>query len=82
MANEMAFLNHEQPIADGNATVGEFWECAYSDILSNRNRAIFAEYLVGLALNVVDKPRIEWASADLCYRGIKIEVKASAYIQS
>ena len=33
-------------------------------------------------LGVVDKPRIEWDSADLHYGDFKIEVKASAYCQS
>jgi hypothetical protein len=78
----MAFLNHKQPIAGGKVTVGDFWQWAYSDILSNRNRSIFAEYIVGVALGVVNKPRVEWDSADLEYQGSKIEVKSSAYIQS
>jgi len=62
-------------------TVGDFWRWAYSDVLSNRNRSVFAEYIVGLALGVVDKPRVEWASVDLQYGGSKIEVKSSAYCQ-
>jgi hypothetical protein len=61
----MDLLNHEQPIAGGSATVGDFWRWAYSDILSNRNRSIFAEFIVGNALGVVDKPRVEWDSVDL-----------------
>ena len=35
-----------------------------------------------MALGVVDKPRVEWDAADLCYRGFKIEVKSSADCQS
>ncbi|MCZ2153399.1 MAG: hypothetical protein LC114_05790 [Bryobacterales bacterium] len=69
------------PGLDG-CTVGDFWRWAYSDILSNRNRSIFAEYIVGVALGVVDKPRVEWDAADLCYEGFKIEVKSSADCQS
>ena len=64
------------------ATVGDFWVWAYSDILSNRNRAVFAEFLVGTALGVVGSPRIEWDASDLTYHGNHIEVKASAYVQS
>jgi len=76
------FLDQREPIAGlGGRTVGDFWQWAYSDILSNRNRSIFAEYIVGIALGVIDSPRIEWDAADLCYRGFKIEVKASAYVQ-
>lgn len=63
-------------------TVGDFWQWAYSDILSNRNRSIFAEFIVGVALGAVDKPRVEWDPADLCYQGFKIEVKSSADCQS
>jgi hypothetical protein len=63
-------------------TVGDFWSWAYSDILSNRNRSIFAEFIVGSALGVVDNPRVEWDAVDLRYKGKKIEVKASAYLQS
>jgi len=56
-------------------TVGEFWQWAYSDVLSNRNRSILAEHIVGVALGVVDKPRVEWDAADLCYQGFKTEVR-------
>ena len=65
-----------------NVTVGDFWAWGYSDILSNANRAVFAEFIVGLALDVVHEPRTEWDAADLRYRGFLIEVKASAYLQS
>src|SRR5260370_8647160 len=64
------------------AGVGAFWRWAYSDILSNRNRSVFAEYIVGLALEAVSRPRIEWDAADLIFQGFGIEVKASAYLQS
>jgi hypothetical protein len=63
-------------------TVGDFWRWAYSDILSNRNRSIFAEFIVGVALGVVDSPRVEWDAVDLRYGDFKIEVKSSAYCQS
>lgn len=69
-------------IGMGRVTVTDFWRWAYSDILSNRNRAIFAEYIVGVALGVVETPRIEWDSADLRYGRFKIEVKSTADIQS
>jgi hypothetical protein len=69
------FLNQDDRIAslDGR-TVGDFWQWAYSDVLSNRNRSIFAEFIVGVALGVVDRPSLEWDSTDLCYRGFSIEV--------
>lgn len=76
-------LTPDEPILslDG-LSVGNFWSWAYSDILSNTNRSIFAEFLVGAALRVLDKPRIEWNGYDLDYQGKKIEVKASAFLQS
>ncbi|MBI1294130.1 hypothetical protein GC175_04120 [bacterium] len=63
-------------------TLGDFWSWAYSDLLNNRNRSIFAEFIVGVALGVIDTPRIEWDGVDLRYKGRAIEVKSSAYIQS
>ena len=62
--------------------MGDFWQWAYSDVLSNRNRSIFAEFIVGTALGAVDSPRVEWDAFDLRYDGLKIEVKSSAYCQS
>ncbi len=50
-------LTCDHPIVDDTETcVGDFWSWAYSDILSNRNRSIFAEFIVGSALGVVDSP--------------------------
>src|SRR3712207_878973 len=62
-------------------TVGDFWSWAYSDILNNANRAVFAEFVVGRALGVTSSPRIQWDAVDLHYEGKKIEVKSAAYIQ-
>ncbi len=77
------FLPPTEPISGlKGRTIGDFWQWAYSDVLSNRNRSIFAEFIVGVALGVGDEPRVEWDAADLCYRGFKIEVKSSADCQS
>jgi len=65
-----------------NVHVVDFWAWAYSDVLSNRNRAILAEYLVSLSLQVADNPRVEWDATDVSLSGKKIEVKSSAYVQS
>jgi len=62
----------------GQSTVGEFWKWAYSSLADNATRGVFAEYLVGLALDGLDEPRVEWDAADLHYRGHLIEVKSSA----
>ena len=77
------FLHPETPLPGlEGRTVGDFWQWAYSDILSNRNRSIFAEFIVGSALGVVEVPRIEWDSIDLLYGDLRIEVKSSADYQS
>lgn len=76
-------LNFDEPIIGVRGiTVGDFWRWAYSDVLSNRNRAIFAEFIVGVALDCVAGSRNEWSSADLQYRGYAIEVKCAAYCQA
>ncbi len=65
-----------------NTTVGDFWAWAYSNLLTNVTRGVFAEYLVGSALGVIDSvPQAGWEEFDLLYDGKKIEVKSSAYIQ-
>lgn len=69
------------PGVDG-ATIGDFWAWAYSDILLNTNRGVFAEFLVGSALGVVGGIRGAWDSFDLLYEGSGVEVKSSAYVQS
>ncbi len=66
----------------GNATILDFWRWAYSDILNNRNRSIFAEFIVGNALDILHHPREEWAPYDFEYNGLKIEVKSAAFVQS
>ncbi|MGQ9688954.1 MAG: hypothetical protein ACUVXF_09240 [Desulfobaccales bacterium] len=66
----------------GQLTLGDFWAWAYSDLLSNRNRAILAEFIVGAALGVIDSPRVEWDAVDLSYQGKTIEVKSAAFLQS
>jgi hypothetical protein len=77
------FLNHTELIPGMvSYSIGDFWRWAYSDVLSNRNRSIFAEFLVGAALGVLDKPRVEWDAVDLRYGKWAIEVKSSAYCQS
>ena len=60
-----------------------FQKWAAGNLVDNRNRGIFAEWMVGKALNCVDAGscRIEWDSFDLLYGDMKVEVKASGYSQ-
>ena len=62
-------------------TVVDYWRWAYSDILENIQRGIFAEFLVAAALGVTSARRVGWAGYDVDYDGFKIEVKSSAYLQ-
>lgn len=62
----------------------DFWRWAYSNLKSNAVRGVFAEYLVGRALNVtMDNPRVEWDAYDLkTQEGVTVEVKTGAYVQA
>ncbi len=65
-------------------TLNDFWRWSLSDLVSNTNRGLFAEFIVGTAINFdINNPRQEWEAFDLLLNNeIKIEVKSSAYIQS
>ena len=77
-------LNPETAIPGlGELTVGDFWAWAYSDILTNTARGIFAEFLVGVALDSLEHVRpTDRENFDLIYDDLKIEVKASTLLQS
>jgi hypothetical protein len=61
----------------------DFWQWAHSDFLSNAQRGVLAEYIVGKSLNCLGEKRVEWDAYDLVTdEGIKIEVKSAAYVQS
>ena len=66
-----------------SATVGDFWQWAYSDLVSNTDRGILAEYIVAIALGIDDTVRVPWGPYDLrTATGTKVEVKSGSYIQS
>lgn len=77
-----------EPIRDERGeergTLLGFWRWAYSQTLDNTLRGVLAEYLVGLALGVVEgRPRIEWDAFDLTTdNGTRVEVKSTAFLQS
>lgn len=61
----------------------EFWSWAYSDVLTNAIRGVFAEFLVLKALGIRLPYRKEWEAYDLRSRGgLRLEIKSSAYVQS
>ena len=64
-------------------TLRDYWRWSASDLLSNVQRGVLAEFLVATALELTEKPREEWAGFDLEVSGRgTVEVKSAAYIQS
>ncbi len=60
-----------------------FWRWAHSDLLSNAERGLLAEYIVSIATNSPSTSRREWDAYDVVTGdGIKVEVKASGYVQT
>lgn len=65
------------------STIGDFWQWAYSDIANNASRGVLAEYIVAKALGSKEKVRANWAAYDVdSRRGVKVEVKSAAFLQS
>ena len=71
-------------MADRPLDIASFQQWATGNLVENRNRGIFAEWLVGQALQALDDHefRQEWHPWDLQYGGARIEVKASGRSQS
>ena len=70
------------PIMNGACALVDFWQWAFSDLVSNEVRGTFAEFIVGHALGVLDGPRSSWGAWDLTYGRSKIEVKATGDVQA
>ena len=65
-----------------STTMQDFWQWAYSDTIGNTNRGTLAEFIVAQALGTPASVRIDWDAYDLKTRkGIRVEVKSSAYLQ-
>ncbi len=64
--------------------IDSYHRWAAGNLVDNRNRGVFAEWLAGQALGAIDNDahRIEWDAWDLNYRCKGIEVKASGLSQS
>jgi hypothetical protein len=61
----------------------DYWAWAHSDLVANTERGVLAEYIVGLSLGCLGEVRTEWDAYDLLTtNGVKVEVKASGYIQT
>ena len=77
---------NEPFIDDGKAldiNVLSYWQWSSSDLLTNRQRGVLAEYIIASALKLTSKEREDWDAYDLITdTGLKIEVKSSAYVQN
>ncbi|MFD3542223.1 hypothetical protein ACFWUQ_22415 [Streptomyces sp. NPDC058662] len=63
-------------------TVLDFWQYAMPDLRTNTTRGLLAEFLVHRALGAPVR-NAEWESFDiLTGDGLRVEVKASAYVQA
>lgn len=64
--------------------IGNFQRWALGDLVDNANRGVFAEWLVGQALDAIDagEARREWTAFDLRYGEIKVEVKTTGLSQT
>ncbi|MFE5857816.1 hypothetical protein ACFQ61_31955 [Streptomyces sp. NPDC056500] len=63
-------------------TVLDFWRYALPDLRTNTTRGLLAEFLVHRALGARMR-NVEWESFDvLTDDGLRVEVKASAYVQA
>jgi hypothetical protein len=71
---------------DGKALphdVSGFWRWACSDLVGNSLRGLLAEYIVHSAVGSQTSVRVEWDACDIeTPDGIRVEVKASGYLQS
>jgi hypothetical protein len=66
-----------------DATVLDFWRWAFSDLRDNTVRGVLAEFFVAAALGRTDTRRKGWDNYDvLTGSGVRVEVKASGYLQS
>jgi len=69
--------------AKTNHTLLGFWQWAGSDLIDNTYRGWLAEYIIATAVDVAGGLQQGWAPFDiLTPEGTRVEVKASAYIQS
>jgi hypothetical protein len=80
---EPQMLSGEEKVDGADATARDFWAWSLSDLRANTVRSLLAEFLVARALGAALRPRVEWDAFDvLTPDGLRLEVKASAYLQA
>lgn len=76
-------LEGSDPFVGMDAEVVDFWRWAFSDLRDNLVRGILAEFIVAVAIDRTGARRKNWDNYDLqTASGIRIEVKASGYLQA
>lgn len=65
---EGKFLSESHLILGTDKTILDYWKWGHSVVLDNTARGVFAEFLVGSALDALEQPRIEWENTDIQYR--------------
>lgn len=60
----------------------DFWSWNNSNLLNNALRGKLAEYIIMKALDIEQDFRLERDDYDVNYKGLRIEIKSWAYIQS
>ncbi len=76
-----------EPFTRGGESLGPtllaYWQWSGSDLVSNVERGVLAEFLVASAMKLTVAPREEWGAFDLEVPSCgTVEVKSAAYIQS
>jgi hypothetical protein len=80
LTGDEPFTDRGQPIG---ATILDYWRWSASELMGNTSRGAVAEFLVARAVGADVGARDPWSTWDIDDpRGIKIEVKSAAYIQS
>ncbi|MBI4684091.1 MAG: hypothetical protein HY755_02715 [Nitrospirae bacterium] len=75
--------NQVKKSKEGNRTISDFWQWAYSDLTQNITRGVLAEFLVAWSLGLDGKARDPWQSYDLkTVKGKTVEVKSAADAQA
>ena len=63
--------------------LNDFWRWHSSDLVNNTLRGALAEFIVARALGLdTSNHRIDWGAYDLLFDELRIEIKATAFIQS
>lgn len=79
----VTILSGDERFAGTDATVRDFWVWSTSDLRDNTTRGVLAEFLVARAVGAEASMRVGWDNYGVeSPERIRIEVKASAYLQS